>query len=192
MRDVEAGALRLGRRGFDDDVVAEAARDEKARTRVDHRVAGEPICLEHLVLGESRAGREHRGRRAVEHLEIARVEHDAGGIAFAPLDAARHGVGEVGHYFGAMRNAPSSRITSPLRYRFSTIWRASAAYCSGLPSTCGNGIDAARPLRISSVSPISIGVKKMPGAMAQTRMPNCASSRAAGSVSATMPPFEDE
>src|SRR5690348_7295263 len=33
MGDVEAGALRLGHRGFDGDVVAETAGDEKARAR---------------------------------------------------------------------------------------------------------------------------------------------------------------
>ena len=71
------------------DIVAEAARDEEARARVDHRIAGELVGLEHLVLGEPVRGREHRRGRGVEHLEIARIEHDAGGIAFAPLDAAQ-------------------------------------------------------------------------------------------------------
>src|SRR5947209_13581960 len=115
MRDLEARALRLGHGGLDRHVIAEAAGDEEARARVDHRVAGELVGVEHLVLGEPRGGREHRGGGGVEHLEIARVEHDPGGIAFAPLNAARNGVDEVGHYFGAMRSAPSSRIVSPLR-----------------------------------------------------------------------------
>ena len=37
----------------------------------------------------------------------------------------------------------------------------------------------------------SIGVPNMPGAMASTRTPNWANSRAAGSVSAATPPLDD-
>src|SRR6266568_83224 len=38
----------------------------------------------------------------------------------------------------------------------------------------------------------SIGVEKIPGAIASTRMPDWANSRAAGIVKATMPPLEAE
>ena len=38
----------------------------------------------------------------------------------------------------------------------------------------------------------SIGVPKIPGAIANTRMPNCANSRAAGNVKAVTPPLEEE
>src|SRR3954468_5995872 len=114
MGDVEAGTLRFGHAGFDRHIVAEAARNEKARTRIDHWVASKLVNLEQLILGEPGGGREHRGGGSVEHFEVTRIEHDAGGIAFTPLDAALGGVGAKRH-FGAMRNEPSIRITSPLR-----------------------------------------------------------------------------
>src|SRR5258706_534578 len=76
-----------------------------------------------------------------------------------------------------MRSAPSRRITSPLIYVFSMMWRTSAANCSGRPSSLGNGTAAARLLCASSGSPSSMGVWKMPGAMPLARMPNCANSR---------------
>ena len=40
-------------------------------------------------------------------------------------------------YFGAMRSAPSSRITSPFSITFSTMCRTSAAYSAGRPSRGG-------------------------------------------------------
>ena len=52
----------------------------------------------------------------VEHLEIARVIDDIGGVAIAPLDLHVASVNEHGlSYFGAMRSEASSRTTSPLR-----------------------------------------------------------------------------
>jgi len=103
-------------RGLDRHVVAEAAWNEKARAGVDHRVAGANLYVSNIwYFEEPGRGGKHRGGRAVEHLEIARIEHDAGRIAFAPLDAAGDGVGEEGHYFGAILSEPSIRMTSPLR-----------------------------------------------------------------------------
>ena len=46
--------------------------------------------------------------------------------------------------------------------------------------------------RTSSVMPAIIGVSKMPGAIATTRIPTRASSRAAGKVSEATPPLEAE
>ena len=71
------------------------------------------------------------------------------------------------------------------------MWRASAANWSGRPSSFGNGTAAARLCWASSGKAMSIGVWKMPGAMALTRMPNCANSRAAGRTSAATPPLEE-
>src|SRR4029453_8304450 len=42
-------------------------------------------------------------------------------------------------YFGAMRMAPSSLITSPFSISFSKICRTSEAYSAGRPSRGGNG-----------------------------------------------------
>ena len=47
-------------------------------------------------------------------------------------------------------------------------------------------------MRYSSVTPASIGVSMMPGAMVLTRMPNCARSRAAGTVMPCTPPLDAE
>ena len=89
-----------------------------------------------------------------------------------------------------MRNAPSSRITSPFRYSFSMQCSTSAAYSEGFPIRFGNGTDAPRLVCTSSVMPVIIGVSMIPGAIASTRIPNCASSRAAGMVSDATPPFD--
>jgi hypothetical protein len=56
----------------------------------------------------------------------------------------------------------------------------------------GNGTEAPSESCASCGSALSIGVPKMPGAIASTRMPNCENSRAAGNVSAATPPFDDE
>src|SRR5437763_1889044 len=88
-----------------------------------------------------------------------------------------------------MRSAPSSRMTSPLRYAFSTMCLTSAAYSSGLPRRDGNGICASSDCRTSSRSNASIGVSAGPGAIVITRMPWRASSRAIGSVRLTTSTF---
>src|SRR5690348_5408401 len=95
-------------------------------------------------------------------------------------------------YFGAIRSAPSRRITSPLIMAFSTMCSTSAAYSSGLPKRVGNGTLAARLSCTFCGMPSSKGVAKSPGAIALTRIPVRANSRAAGKVSATMPPLEAE
>ncbi len=69
---------------------------------------------------------------------------------------------------------------------------ASWAYSSGRPRRFGNGTPAARPARNSSETPASIGVSMMPGAIVITRMPEDASSRAAGRVRPTTPPLDEE
>ena len=45
-------------------------------------------------------------------------------------------------YCGAMRIAPSRRITSPFSIGFSRMWRTRAAYSSGRPRRLGNGTAA--------------------------------------------------
>src|SRR5437588_585635 len=62
------------------------------------------------------------------------------------------------------------------------MWRMSAANCGGWPSSFGNGTEAARLCCAASGNACSIGVVKIPGAMALTRMPNLANSRAAGAT----------
>ena len=66
---------------------------------------------------------------------------------------------------GAMRSAPSRRMTSPLSIRFSTMCAASAAYSDGRPRRGGNGIDLPSDSRASGGSTASSGVSKRPGAM---------------------------
>ena len=73
---------------------------------------------------------------------------------------------------------------------FSTMCRTSAAYSAGRPSRLGCGTCAARESRTSSDSPAIIGVSKVPGAIAITRILEAASSRAAGSVSEATAPLE--
>ena len=67
-----------------------------------------------------------------------------------------------------------------------------AAYSAGLPRRGGNGTPAARESRTSGVMPAIIVVSKMPGAMVMTRMPNRASSRAAGRVRLAIAPLDAE
>src|SRR5258705_190569 len=57
-----------------------------------------------------------------------------------------------------------------------------SAYSRGSPSRFGNGTEAPRLSCAACGSARSIGVPKMPGAMATTRMPNCDNSRAAAAV----------
>ncbi len=91
---------------------------------------------------------------------------------------------------GAMRSAPSSRITSPFRYPFLTQCRTSSANSAGWPSRLGNGTDAARLACVSEGKESRSGVCIMPGAIVRTRIPNCESSRAAGMVRETIPPLD--
>src|SRR5581483_1948629 len=68
-------------------------------------------------------------------------------------------------YRGAIRKAPSSRMTSALSMSFSTMWTTSAAYSSGRPRRAGWGTEAASESRAGSGSPAIIGVSKSPGAI---------------------------
>src|SRR5882757_7468295 len=179
---------------FDSDPVAMSRGDVEFRPRVHHRYADQPVFLDDVLLGE--AGRlEHDRGAIVEHLEIARVIHDVGGVAVAPLDLHIAAVDEHARplaYFGAMRSEASSRTTSPFRYGLSIMCSASEAYSSGAPSRCGNGMADARLSCAACGNAPSNGVRNRPGAIVSTRIPNCASSRAIGSVMPTMPPFEAE
>src|SRR5215470_2850492 len=98
-------------------------------------------------------------------------------------DAERHDLHELhgplsaAFYFGAMRSAPSRRMTSPLIMALSTMWSTRAAYSSGLPNRVGNGTLWARLSCTGCGMPRSSGVAKRPGAMALTRTPLRANSR---------------
>src|SRR5579863_235703 len=93
---------------------------------------------------------------------------------------------------GAMRIAPSRRITSPFSIVLVTMCSTRSAYSSGRARRGGNGTCAPSEARTSSDSEASIGVSKMPGAMVITRTPLEESSRATGSVRPTTPPLEAE
>src|SRR6185312_14819368 len=95
-----------------------------------------------------------------------------------------------GDYFGAIRIAPSRRITSPFSIGLPTISRTSDANSAGLPSRGGNGTILPSASCTSAVRLAIIGVSKMPGAIVITRMPDRASSRAIGSVMPTTPAFD--
>ena len=62
----------------------------------------------------------------------------------------------------------------------------------GLAERAGNGTEAPSKSCAACGRPNSIGVMKMPGAIAFTLTPIWASSRAIGRVIATTPPFEAE
>src|SRR5689334_14719 len=93
-------------------------------------------------------------------------------------------------YFGAIRIAPSRRITSPFIIGLTTISRTSDANSDGRPSRGGNGTILPSASCTSGVRLAIIGVSKMPGAIVMTRMPERASSRASGSVMPTTPAFD--
>ena len=72
---------------------------------------------------------------------------------------------------GAIRIAPSSRITSPFSIGFAMISRTSDANSAGRPSRGGKGTILPSDSAMSGgIAPI-IGVSKIPGAMVMTRMP---------------------
>ena len=73
---------------------------------------------------------------------------------------------------------------------FSAIWRTSAANSSGLAEPGREGdLPAEARLRLGG-RPSSIGVRNSPGAIATTRMPALARSRAIGRVIAATAPLE--
>src|SRR5262249_26481547 len=81
---------------LDHHLVAVAGRYEKARPRLDHRIAFEVVLFIELMLVEAERSLEQHHRRMVEHRHIARVEHDAGWVAVTPLDADGPAVHEHG------------------------------------------------------------------------------------------------
>src|SRR3954462_2380187 len=119
--------------------------DMECCPRVDHRNADQAVFSDDVLLRKT-GGLEHDRGGIVEHLEIARVIHDVGGVAVAPLDLHLAAMDEHRYltYFGAMRSEASSRTTSPLRYGLSIMCSASEANSSGEPNRCGNGIAEAR------------------------------------------------
>src|SRR5260221_6104791 len=60
-------------------------RNIKFRPRIDHGNANQAIFPDDVLLGET-GGLEHDRGRVVEHLEVARIIDDVGGVAVAPLD----------------------------------------------------------------------------------------------------------
>src|SRR5690606_8540291 len=133
------------------------------------------------------------------------AEFRRGGILEVALETAHRGAGRTDdddgvlqHHEtsrnrpqrGAMRSAPSRRMTSPFSMTFSIMWRTSAANSTGLPRRGGKGTLRPSESCTSCGMPAIIGVSKMPGAMETTRMPERASSRAIGSVMAATPPLE--
>src|SRR5215468_8317222 len=115
--DLEAGATERDC-AADRHVIAEARRFQKARTCADERKTAEFKILEHLILRHPERTLEQHCGRGIEYLEVTRIENDAGGIAIAPFDPHLASVAECRHgelQRGAMRRAPSRRMTSPLR-----------------------------------------------------------------------------
>src|SRR5262249_21725187 len=89
---VEARAAEFGHAGFDHDLVAEPRRDQEPRADIDQRKSGEFLALRQLELVQAERALEQHAGGIVEHGEIARKEHDAHGIAVAPLDADGAGI----------------------------------------------------------------------------------------------------
>src|SRR5882757_3157878 len=95
-------------------------------------------------------------------------------------------------HLGCIRMAPSRRMVSPFNMGISKIAATSCANSSGLPRRLGNGIWLARDACNSGVMPSTIGVWKMPGAIAMQRTPIRASSRAMGRTIPARPAFVAE
>src|SRR5690606_14929191 len=107
---------QLGDGALDFDDVAEARRPDEAGAGIDHGNAGNAVMIEPIALVHGKGGREQRGAGIVEEAEIIGIVDNAGRVAIAELDFDPGGVGEHdGSYLEAMRSAPSSRTTSPLR-----------------------------------------------------------------------------
>src|SRR5262245_46856722 len=60
-------------------------------------MTGEVVMYQVLILGHAERLFEHRGRAAIEHLEILWVINDARRVAVAPIDALVACRGELGH-----------------------------------------------------------------------------------------------
>src|SRR6185437_10947024 len=72
--------------GFADEILAPARGDDETRARIDERRSDRAVFLPEHAHRQAGAAEEVE-RRRVEPGEIARIEHDAGGIAIAPFDA---------------------------------------------------------------------------------------------------------
>src|SRR6266852_74128 len=82
---LEARTLETLDPALDRDPVAMGRRDIEFRPRVHHRNADQTIFLDDVLLRKA-GGLEHDRGRVVEHLEIARIIDDVGGVAVTPLD----------------------------------------------------------------------------------------------------------
>ena len=110
-RDIAAGAEQLAIAGEDD------AADRRIALAADGGV-------------EQRAG-ERQVDRIADRRTIQRDPGDAVG------DRQRHAAARPAHQRGAMRMAPSRRITSPFSIGLRTIDSTSWAYSAGLPRRLG-------------------------------------------------------
>ena len=91
-----------------------------------------------------RVGRNGHGRRGEQSLSVPAV---ASKCLYIPLYPGKSRIKSLhfvfrirpraGCYFGAIRSAPSKRITEPFRNRFSAMCTASAAYSSAPPRRFG-------------------------------------------------------
>jgi hypothetical protein len=131
MFDLDARFAQARDRGRDRHPVAETVGHAENGAGFDDRMADEFEGSQIVEFIHADRGFHHLRRRGVEHREIARIEHDARGVAVAPFDAQMPGVAEhyclvlrnslkrkkmpLRRYLGAMRSAPSRRTTSPLR-----------------------------------------------------------------------------
>src|SRR6202158_2777957 len=70
---------------FDREPVAMGRREVKFPPRIHHGNADQAIFLDDVLLGEAGRLEQDRGR-VVEHLEVARVIDDVGGVAVTPLN----------------------------------------------------------------------------------------------------------
>ncbi len=91
---MKARSPHLGDAGLDHHVVAVASRDQEPGPRLHHGVAVEFIGLVERVLVHAERGLEQQHRGMVEHREVARIEHDPGRVAVAPLDTDGPAVAE--------------------------------------------------------------------------------------------------
>src|ERR1700682_5044109 len=204
-RRIGSGGLHDLDAGVDDDlaVLVVGRRIDGRQDREVHpeRLVGQIAATGNLAGQIGGCGLGQRGDES-QGAGVGHRRHQLGPAD--PLHAALHDrvvdperLGELRRqhrrpYRGAMRMAPSRRMTSPLSIGFATMWAASAPYSSGLPSRAGCGTCAPSDFLASSGRPASSGVSNRPGAMVTTRMPLLAKSRAIGSVMPTTPPFDAE
>src|SRR4030088_1719071 len=115
VRHLEAGALKTRDPPFDRDPVAMRRGDMKFRPCVDHGNADQAVFPDDVLLRKTRSLEQDRGG-VVEHLEVARIIDDVGGVAVAPLYLYIPAVDEhATPWRGARGGGAWSRTTSPLR-----------------------------------------------------------------------------